>query len=120
MKTLLRLLALLAVFPVAASGQKIQVGQWTGTVTPPGEATLNVTYDVSMKGDTILIKFNAAEHGSFDLEEVKLADGKLTFHFTPGPRIDCTLNKKDDGSFAGQCTDGSQPADMVMLPPKKG
>ncbi len=113
--------ALLVLLPLAASAQeKIEAGKWTGTVTPPGEATVNVTYDVTVKGDTIGITLNAGEHGSFVVEEVKLVDGKLTFSFTPGPRIACTLNKKPDGSFAGQCTDGQQPADMVMMPPKKG
>jgi hypothetical protein len=123
MKTLrhtARVLALLAVFPLAASAQqKLEVGKWTGTVTPPGEPITNVTYDVTMKGDTIAITLNAGDHGSFQMEEVKLAEGKLTFHFTPGPRVDCALERKEDGSFAGRCTDGSEAAEMVMVPPKK-
>ena len=46
MKTLKRAvksLALLALFPVAASAQKLEVGKWTGTVTPPNEGPVNVT-----------------------------------------------------------------------------
>ena len=124
MKTLKRAvqaLALLVLFPVAASAQKLEAGKWTGVVTPPGEGTVNVTFDVAMKGDTIAITLNAAEHGSFVLEEVKLVEKKLTFQFSPGPLVKCALDRQPDGSFSGQCTDGSEsPAQMVMTPPKKG
>ena len=121
LKHAVRALALLAIVPIAVSAQKLEPGKWTGTVTPPGEGVVNVTYDVAMKGDTLTITLNAAEHGSFPLQEVKLVDKKLTFFFTPGPRIECALDRKDDGSFAGKCGDGSgENADMVMLPPKKG
>ena len=122
LKRAVQALALLALLPVAASAQKLEAGKWTGVVTPPGESALNVTFDVAMKGDTIAITLNAAEHGSFTLEEVKLVEKKLTFHFTPGPKVNCALDRQADGSFSGQCNaDGEDnPATMVMTPPKKG
>ena len=54
------------------------------------------------------------------LEDVKLVDKKLSFWFTPGPKVVCELNGKDDGSFAGNCVadDGVQ-VPMTMVPPKK-
>jgi hypothetical protein len=113
-------LPLLAFVPAGA--QKFEPGKWTGTVTPPGEqTTLAVTYDVTVKGDTIGITVNAAEHGSHAFSDVKLADDVLTFYFMPGPRVDCTLTRREDGSFAGSCSDpeGGN-ASMVMVPPKKG
>ena len=122
LKHTVRALTLLALIPLAASAQKLEPGKWTGTVTPPGEGVVNVTFDVAMKGDTLAITLNAAEHGSFPLQEVKLAAGKLTFFFTPGPRVDCALERKEDGSFAGKCGDnsgGGETAEMIMLPPKK-
>jgi hypothetical protein len=112
-------LPLLTVAP--AQAQKLVPGKWTGTVTPPGEPMgLEVTYDVTLKGDTIAITVNAGEHGSFQFSDVKLNADTLTFWFTPGPRVDCTLKRAETGSFAGACLDpqGGN-AGMVMNPPKK-
>ena len=113
-------LPLLAVIPVAA--QKIEPGKWTGSVTPPGEQTpMPVTYDVTTKGDTIGITISAGEHGSFTFNEVKLNDKTLTFWFAPGPRVECTLARGEDGAFSGPCQDSQGGiASMVMVPPKKG
>ena len=104
------------------SAQKLEAGKWTGRVSPPGgEAPVDVTYDVTLKGDTIGITVVAGEHGSFPFSEVKLVDKTLTFWFQPGPRVDCKLDQKDDGSFEGACRDAQGgDARMLMLPPKKG
>jgi hypothetical protein len=112
-------LPLLAVLS-PASAQKLEVGKWTGTVTEPGGEAHPVTYDVALKGDTLAVTVNAGEHGSFAFSEVKLNDKTLTFWFTPGPRVDCALNRRDDGAYEGTCKDaGGEEARMVMLPPKK-
>jgi hypothetical protein len=112
-------LSLLAFAP--AQGQKLEAGKWTGTVLSPGEQEpLPVTYDVTVQGDTIGIRVDVGEHGSFSFSEVKLNDDTLTFWFTPGPRVDCTLAAREDGAFAGSCRDPEGGvARMVMVPPKK-
>lgn len=106
---------------VPAEAQKLEAGKWSGTVTPPDEPiATQVTYDVTVRGDTIGITATAAEHGSFQFSDVRLSGDTLTFWFTPGPRVDCTLNRRDDGSFAGNCRDENGGiATMVMVPPKK-
>jgi hypothetical protein len=112
-------LPLLAFAP--ADAQKLEPGKWTGTVTPPGEQqAFQVTFDVTLKGDTIGITLNAAEHGSFAFNDVKLNDKTLTFWFQPGPRVDCTLTNRGDGAFQGSCrdTEGGT-ASMLLVPPKK-
>jgi hypothetical protein len=105
----------------AVHAQKLEPGKWTGTVLAPGEQhALEVSYDVTLRGDTIDIRVNAGNHGSFSFSEVKLADKTLTFWFTPGPRVDCTLSRREDGAFAGSCRDpNGGNASMVMIPPKK-
>jgi hypothetical protein len=111
-------LPLLVFTPTQA--QKLEPGKWTGTVSPPGEQATEVTYDVTMNGDSISITVNAAEHGSFSFSDVKLNDKTLTFWFAPGPRVECTLTRREDGAFAGQCVDSDGGnASMVMIPPKK-
>jgi hypothetical protein len=111
-------LASLLALPVAASAQTLKPGIWTGTVAPPGEGVVAVTFDVKVAGDTTSITLTAGEHGTFKLEEVKVTADKITFKFTPGPVVSCTLAKKDDGSYAGDCSDGGESAQMTMIPPK--
>ena len=105
----------------AAHAQQLEPGRWTGTVLAPGEQqALEVSYEVTLRSDTIDIRVNAGSHGSFAFSDVKLADKTLTFWFTPGPRVDCSLTRREDGAFAGSCRDPQGGvASMVMIPPKK-
>ena len=52
---------------------------------------------------------------------LRVVDAKtLTFWFTPGPRVECKLTRRDDGSFEGPCLNpAGQEARMLMTPPKK-
>jgi hypothetical protein len=113
-------LALVAV-PSAAFGQKMEAGKWTGTVTPPGGETAQVTYDVTVAGDSIAIRIEAGEHGTFDAAGTKLVADTLTFSFTPGPTVNCTLKRRpEDRAFAGACVDpDGGAAQIVMIPPKQ-
>ena len=118
-------LLLATVLPLLASApghaQKLEVGTWTGSVTPPGEQVPeNVTYEVALKGDTVGITVNAGEHGSFPFRDIAFDGGTLTFWFMPGPRVDCTLTRREDGVLHGSCrdTEGGT-ASMVMIPPRK-
>ena len=108
--------------PHAAHAQKLEVGKWTGTVTPPNQGPMEVTYDVTMSGDTLSVILNAAPHGSFKFNNITIADGKMTFSWSPGDaNVACTLELKPDATWAGPCTEegGSNPGQMVMVPPKK-
>ncbi|HUP89630.1 MAG TPA: hypothetical protein VM100_09775 [Longimicrobiales bacterium] len=99
---------------------KLPVGQWTGTVTPPDGQTVSVTYDVTSKNDTTKLTINAGQHGSFEATGIKFDGTTISFSFSPGPQVNCTLKKQEDGSFSGQCLDdGGTGAAMVMAPPKK-
>jgi hypothetical protein len=104
-----------------AHAQNLETGTWAGSVTAPGETLpMDVTYDVKMNGDTIGITVNAGEHGTFPFRDVRLSDQTLTFWFSPGVRVECTLTRREDGAFAGPCRDSEGGnASMVMVPPKK-
>jgi hypothetical protein len=113
-------LAALLTLPALGAAQALESGIWTGTASAP-DGEVAITFDVKVSGDTIAITLNAGEHGSFKLEEVKLVEKKLSFWFTPGPKVVCELNRRDDGAFAGNCTDdGGTLVPMTMIPPKKG
>jgi hypothetical protein len=115
-------LAFLVLGPALAAAQKLDAGLWTGTVTPPGEPAVAVTYDVKIAGDTISITLNAAEHGSFPFSEIKLGNGKLLFSWTAGnSALKCELKPRADAAWAGTCADSDgSTGEMVMVPPKKG
>ena len=116
----LSLLALVAL-PGVAAAQKLEPGKWTGVVIDPSGNRNETVYDVTVKGDTIRISVTAPQHGTFEFSDVKLVDQTLTFWFEPGVRVECKLNRRDDGGFEGSCTDaGGGVAQMLMLPPKKG
>ena len=118
--TLLMALLPLLLVPAITAAQKLEPGKWTGTVAPPDGSVNDVTYDVALRGDTIAISVNAGQHGVHRFNDVKLDNNRLTFWFEPGPRVECTLQRRDDGAFQGSCTDPQGGiAQMLMLPPKK-
>jgi hypothetical protein len=116
--------AAVVTFASAASAQqptppRLEVGAWTGQVTPPDGGTVNVIYDIKYAGDTLKISINAGEHGTFETTDVKLEVDKLSFKFAPGVAVACVLDKKES-IYAGSCIaeDGTI-ATMDLSPPKK-
>lgn len=103
-----------------AAAQSMAAGQWTGVVTEPDGDRTDVVYDVTVNADTIAIVARPGGRGHFPFSDIKLVDeNTLTFWFTPGPRIDCTLTRREDGAFEGDCLNPrGQKAHMVMEPPK--
>jgi hypothetical protein len=106
----------------APAAVKLEVGEWNGTVTPPGSQPAQVKYDVTYAGDTLKIKIIAGEHGSFETTDVKAEGDKLFFKFRPGPEVACELTKTSAG-YAGPCTepggDMMKQAMVEMSRPKK-
>lgn len=114
----------IATVPMTATAQdappaKLVTGTWTGVVTPP-DGAVEVTYDVSYKGDTLAIVMTAGPHGKFPLNDVEHTAAKLSFTFTPGPTVVCALKPNAAGGYAGDCTDdGGLAVPMTMIPPAK-
>lgn len=118
---MLAIAAVALIMPAAAAAQnaKLEVGKWTGTVTTPGGDVVNVVVDVTNTNDTTRLSLNAGEHGTFDARNFKFDGATLSFVFTPGPDVTCTLKKQDSGSYSGDCLDdGGGVAPMVINPPK--
>jgi hypothetical protein len=103
-----------------ASAVKLEAGTWTGQVTTPNGQTVDVTYDVAVKNDTVTVTINAGQFGSFPAQALKFEADKFSFNFTPGPTVECVMKKQPDGTFAGDCLDDSgAPAHMTWVAPKK-
>ncbi len=111
-------LALLAA-PLTGAAQKLQPGTWTGTITPPGAGAMPVTYDVRVSGDTTNITMKA-QFGELPLLEIKVLADRVTFSFSPGPTVRCTLMLREDKSYTGSCIDSDgDSGQLVMIPPSK-
>ena len=114
----------IAVVPMTAAAQdappaRLVTGTWTGVVTPP-DGSVEVTYDVSYKGDTLSVVLTAGPHGKFTLNDLEHTATKLSFTFTPGPTVVCSLKPNAEGGYAGDCTDdGGLAVPMTMVPPVK-
>ena len=107
----------------SVDAQEMERGTWTGTMSPPGNPSVAVTYEVGETDGALSIVMTAPEVGeSMTFSDVKLDGDELTFWWEPGGRVDCTLLRKEDGSFEGICTDGSGPSGegtLTMLPPSE-
>ncbi len=80
-----------------------------------------VTFDVTVRGDSLGIVIHVGEPGDFTVEKGRYADGKITFTFYPdNVVVSCTLAKNGEGVFTGPCIgDDKSEASMTMVPPKE-
>jgi len=118
-------LALLAILGAAPAGaQQLVPGTWTGTMTPPGGAAIDVTFEVAQASGVPSVVMHAEDiEGEMEFRDVEVEEGQMTFWWEPGVRVDCTLFANDSGGFEGKCTDGTGPngeGSLVMLPPAPG
>jgi hypothetical protein len=112
--------ALLIGLPAASSAQTIKAGTWTGTVQPPGTEVYPVTYVVAVAKDSVAITIRQEQMGTFQARDIRVLADRITFAWSPGnDNVKCVLMKKDDNSYAGDCTDADGgTGHLVMIPPK--
>lgn len=111
---------LLAVCGTASgNAQTLEAGTWTGTMTPPGNPTVDVTFAVSYENGNLAIVLSVPQANmTAPFHDVELEDDALSFWWEPGVRVDCKLTRQDDGSFAGDCSDGGGgTGQLTMVPP---
>jgi hypothetical protein len=112
-------------FPVVAFAQsaapaRLAVGTWTGKIVTPGNhEPTDLTYEVEYKADSLAITMVAGQEGKFTLNEIVVSDTRITFSFTPGPKVKCVLNSKTTG-YAGECVDDDgNVVPLTMVPPAR-
>ena len=114
-------LALVAVIAIGLTvyAQELETGTWSGTLTPPGDAAMDITYDVSYDEGELSITINIPEMGgSLSASDISVDGETLSFSFAPGPQVDCDLQRQEDGSFAGDCSPGGgESGHMTMVAP---
>ncbi len=100
--------------------EKLAEGTWTGVVTPPGGAGLDVTYEVSYVDSELEIAIvppASVGVGPFQMEDAVFDGETLTFEWGEPAGVTCTLTSGEDGTLSGECTDGSSPGQIEMVPP---
>ena len=115
------LLAIGLLVPGLCSAQSVKPGKWTGSVVPPEQDEVALTFDVTVMGDTLGVVIHAGEHGDFTATEGHFADKTISFNFEPGgPVVHCVLKEDAEGTYAGNCLgDDGSIATMKMIPPKE-
>jgi hypothetical protein len=104
--------------PAVVSAQKLTPGTWTGSISPPNGQTINAAFDVKASGDTTLITLKA-DGREINFTGVKVEADRLLFTFATDAIVSCTLQRKDDKSYSGNCVDGrGGSGTIVMVPPK--
>lgn len=113
------ILAAALVLPAALSAQTLQTGTWTGTITPPGNTTAPVTFDVTAPDDSLAITINGP-FGSLPFSNIQHHPDRLTFTFSPGPPVNCTLMLQEDKSYSGDCLDAAGAKGVIVMVPPEG
>lgn len=121
MRFLHRLLigASICAIPASLSAQRLTAGTWTGTISPPDNATMDASFVVRMSGDTtkLTLKADGREVEAYD---VKVEPTRLLFAFSPGGNaIKCTLLLRDDKSYSGDCIDDQGAKGVIVMKPPK-
>ena len=123
MKPLWITLAIAAAFaaPVTLPAQSLAAGTWTGTMRPPGNDSVAVTFEVSGSGDSLAVTMLLPNGIRAPFSELRLAEGKLMFQWAAGDTtVKCDLAKQESGGFRGPCTDSEGMTGQIeMVPPTK-
>lgn len=126
MKGCLQIIAatLIAAGSVAPQGhaQQLQTGTWSGELTYPNYAPIEVAYKVVGTGESLGITLMVAED-EFAADSIRLTRNRLRFVLIDEDdgNLRCNLRRRSNGRYRGQCTpvDGEGFSQLVMIPPRK-
>ena len=105
--------------PGSLAAQKMTPGTWTGTIAPPDGQTLEATFDLRQSGDTTKLTLKA-DGRVIEATDVKVEATRLLFSFSPGgDSVRCTLLRRDDKSYSGDCLDAQGGKGVITMKPPK-
>jgi len=103
--------------PASLAAQKMTPGTWTGTVTPPDGQAIEATFDFRQSGDTTKLTLNAGGR-AIEASDIKVEATRLLFSFSPGgASVRCTLVRRDDKSYSGDCLDAQGGKGVITMKP---
>ncbi|MDH3207173.1 MAG: hypothetical protein OEO79_11210 [Gemmatimonadota bacterium] len=100
-----------------AAAQELELGTWTGLMSPPQGEGVPVTYQVARTAGDLSIVMNNVQLGDIPFTDPRLEGDQLTFWWEPGTRVDCTLSRQASGAFEGSCSAGNGEGAITMVPP---
>lgn len=112
---------LVATFGLATSlsAQALVPGTWTGSITPPGEAQVDVGYRVWVENDTTRAALVAPDGTELHFRNLRFEEGNLRFTWGDGLLIHCDLKPTPQKGYKGECTDDDgDTGTMEMIPPQ--
>ena len=105
--------------PGSLAAQKMTPGTWTGTIAPPDGQALEATFDLRQSGDTTKLTLKA-DGRVIEATDVKVEATRLLFSFSPGgDSVRCTLLRRDDKSYSGDCLDAQGGKGVITMKPPK-
>ena len=111
--------AAILAMPASLAAQKLAVGTWTGTISPPDGQSLDATFDLRMVGDTTKLTLKAAGREMI-ASDIKVEPKQIVFAFSPGGQaVRCTLLLRDDKSYSGDCLDPQGGKGVIVMRPPK-
>ena len=107
----------LVTYASPAAAQELELGTWTGLMSPPEGEGVPVTYEVALTAGSLSIVMNNVQLGEMPFTDPRLDGDELTFWWEPGTRVDCALSRQASGSFEGTCSAGNGEGAITMVPP---
>jgi len=109
--------AMIAAGSAGLRAGQVQTGEWTGTVTATNGEPLEATFAVSGSAGQIGISLSVAG-GTLDVLDVDTTVDGISFTLGSGTGARCSLDRQDDGGYAGTCVDArGAAAPITMRPP---
>ena len=104
--------------PLGLQAQTLEEGRWVGRMMHPTGSYLNLFFEVSNEGDSLQIAMDVPDVREFRLQNPQYDGTVIRFWWQAGVRLECAVERQDDGSFQGGCRDrwgGRGP--LMMVPP---
>ena len=99
------LLGAFVVQPDRAIAQRLEAGDWVGSVIHLTGQHMDVVYRVSWPQDTLRISMEVKGYGSFEFRDIRVTRDSLAFLWEPSFVLRCAMYLLDDGVYQGACKD---------------
>lgn len=106
-----------------AEAQTLTPGTWTGLMSPPGLAAVEISYDVQTVDSLTIDVHTNGPAGIIPAGDISIEDDALKFTMGGlGIASRCTLLRQPDHSYSGECLNPNSAIDaprgrLTMVPP---
>ena len=99
--------------------QTLQEGTWVGATILPDGSVVQTNFDVTTENGELAITYHSMQ-GPVPLTDISLDGDTLSYTFSAGIEVQCVVQRRDDGSYTGECKTGNgETGRHTMTPPAK-